>query len=477
MTVIAEEAPAPAPTPDPSGAGAPSTVVSRVSLFSRRYRSLSIGSIALAALIAFEALAVSTAMPTVAKALDGLSLYAVAFGGTLAAGVVSMVVSGLWNDRVGPVRPMWTGVGLFVAGLVLAGTATSMWTLIGGRVVQGLGAGLLSVSLYVVVGKAYPKELQPRIFAAFAAAWVVPSIVGPALTGIIVEKLDWRWVFLAVPMLAVPAALLVRPALKGMTTPVSERTGGWSRATVAKVAWAVAAAAGALLFQYGGQQTGAFAVTVLLVAFAILAVSVPRLLPKGSFAFRRGLPSIVMVRGLAGAAFAAADVFIPLMLSRERGLSPATAGLALTIGALFWSLGSWTQSRPKLPVRRAGLVRVGMAGILLGVGVVSLALIPAVPVALAMAGWSLAGFGMGLVYPTLSVLTLDASAPGEAGRNSASLQLADSLASAAVLAVVGAIFAALVARPGPAAFVAVYVISGLFAVLGLVFAGRVSARR
>jgi len=477
MTVIAEDAEAPAAVPDPSGAGAPSAAVSPVSLFSRRYRSLSIGSIALAALIAFEALAVSTAMPTVAKALDGLSLYAVAFGGTLAAGVVSMVVSGLWNDRVGPVRPMWTGVGLFVAGLVLAGTATSMWTLIGGRVVQGLGAGLLSVSLYVVVGKAYPKELQPRIFAAFAAAWVVPSIVGPALAGIIVEQLDWRWVFLAVPVLAVPAALLVRPALQGMTTPADERTGGWSRRTVAKVAWAVAAAAGALLFQYGGQQTGAFAITVLLVAFAILAVSVPRLLPSGSFTFRRGLPSIVMVRGLAGAAFAAADVFIPLMLSRERGLSPAAAGLALTIGAVFWSLGSWTQSRPGLPVGRAGLVRAGMAGILIGVGVVSLALIPAVPVALAMAGWSLAGFGMGLVYPTLSVLTLDASAPGEAGRNSASLQLADSLASAAVLAVVGAIFAALVTRPGPMAFVAVYVISALFAVMGLVFAGRVSAKR
>ncbi|GIG66317.1 MFS transporter [Phytomonospora endophytica] len=456
----------------PEAPGKPS---SPPSLFSRPFRALSIGSIALAALIAFEALAVSTAMPTVAKALDGLSLYAVAFGGTLAAGVVSMVVSGLWNDRVGPVRPLWTGVALFVAGLVLAGTATSMWTLIGGRVVQGLGAGLLSVSLYVVVGKAYPKDLQPRIFAAFAAAWVVPSIVGPALTGVIVERLDWRWVFLAVPMLAIPAALLVRPALRGMTTPLAQREGGWSRASTGKVAWAVAAASGALLFQYGGQQTGVFAIVVLLVAFGVLALAVPRLLPKGSFTFKRGLPSTIMLRGLAGAAFAAADVFIPLMLSRERGLSPAMAGLALTIGALFWSLGSWTQSRPKPPVGRAGLVRAGMAGILLGVGVVSLALIPAVPVALAMAGWSLAGFGMGLVYPTLSVLTLAASAPGEAGRNSASLQLADSLASAAVLAVVGAIFAALVTRPGPLAFVAVYAISALFAAVGLIFAGRVTA--
>ncbi|MEV0650546.1 MFS transporter [Phytomonospora sp. NPDC050363] len=466
MTVTAD-APTPAPVAAPSRPA-------RRSLFSREHRALSVGSIALAALIAFEALAVSTAMPTVAKALDGIGLYALAFGGTLAAGVVSMVVSGLWNDRSGPAHPMWTGVALFVVGLILAGTATTMWTLIGGRVVQGLGGGMLSVSLYVVVGRAFPKELHPRIFAAFAAAWVVPSIVGPALTGIIVEQLHWRWVFLAVPLLAVPAALLVRPALRGMTTPAAERTGGRSKAAMAKVAWAVAAAGGALLFQYGGQQTGLLAVAVMAAALAVLAAAVPRLLPRGSFSFQRGLPATIMMRGLAGAAFAAADVFIPLMLSRERGLSPAMAGLALTVGALFWSFGSWTQSRPNIRLSRAAIVRLGMAGILLGVVVVSLALIPAVPVALAMAGWSAAGFGMGMAYPTLSVLTLEASAPGEAGANSASLQLADSLASAAVLAIVGALFAALVTRPGPTAFIAVYAISALFAVVGLVLAGRVA---
>ena len=55
------------------------------SILSPRYRATTLGMVALVALVAFEALAVAAAMPTVAQALDGLRLYAVAFGGALAA--------------------------------------------------------------------------------------------------------------------------------------------------------------------------------------------------------------------------------------------------------------------------------------------------------------------------------------------------------------------------------------------------------
>jgi len=101
------------------------------------------------------------------------------FGGSLAAGVVGLVVGGIWSDAAGLRRSVWQGVAWFVIGLVIAGLAPSMWVLIGGRVVQGFGGGLLSVALYVVVGHCYPARLHPRMFGAFAAAWVVPSIIGP----------------------------------------------------------------------------------------------------------------------------------------------------------------------------------------------------------------------------------------------------------------------------------------------------------
>jgi MFS family permease len=57
-----------------------------------------------------------------------------------------------------------------VLGLLLAGFATRMGMLVAGRLMQGLGAGAISVSLYVMVGRSYPEHLRPKVFAAFSQA-------------------------------------------------------------------------------------------------------------------------------------------------------------------------------------------------------------------------------------------------------------------------------------------------------------------
>ncbi|MFC4149223.1 MFS transporter [Micromonospora mangrovi] len=438
-------------------------------LYAPRLRAMTVGSVALVSLLAFEALAVGTAMPTVARHLDGLSLYALAFGGPFASGVVAMVVSGIWCDARGPRAPMWHGVAWFVLGLLVAGSAPTMGLLVVGRVVQGFGSGLLSVALYVVVGQAYPEALRRRIFAAFAAAWVVPSLVGPALAGLIVEHLGWRWVFLAVPVVAVPAVLLVQPGLRALGTAVPARPPGGARA---RIGWAVGAGASAALLHYGGQQRGATAVVAVAVALAGLLACAPRLLPVGFLRARRGLPTVVGLRGLASAAFAGAEVVIPLMLSRERGFSPTAAGLVLTVGAVSWSVGSWVQGRLTPPRSAATLPRVGLACIAAGTATVALAVLPSVPVPLAVLGWATAGLGMGLLYPSLSVLTLALSAPEEQGRNSSSLQLGDSLFAATVLALTGAVLAA-GAAPGPGSYAATLAVAAGCGVLGVLLAGRV----
>ncbi|MEH0937314.1 MFS transporter [Micromonospora psammae] len=448
---------------------APVTPAAR--LYDPRLRAMTVGIVALVSLLAFEALAVGTAMPTVARALDGLALYALAFGGPFAVGVLAMVLSGIWCDARGPRAAMWTGVVLFVAGLLLAGSATAMGVLVVGRAVQGLGSGLLSVALYVVVGQAYPEELRRRVFAAFAAAWVVPSLVGPAVAGLIVEHLGWRWVFLAVPVVAVPAALLVQSGLRTLDVRAADRT---PAGAVARIGWAAAAGVSAALLHHGGQQRGALAVPLVVLALVGLACSAPRLLPPGFLRAARGLPTVVGLRGLASAAFVGAEVVIPLMLSRERGFSPTAAGLVLSVGALSWSLGSWLQGRLPSPRSSATFPRVGLACITAGTAIVAVTVSPAVPVALGVAGWALAGAGMGLLYPSLSVLTLALSAPGEQGRNSSSLQLGDSLFAATALALTGAVLAA-GATPGPADYAGMLAVAVGCALLGTLLAGRVAA--
>src|SRR5579875_3543015 len=93
---------------------------------SPRYRIATIAVFALGFLIAFEALAVTTALPIAARELHGEPLYALAFSAFAAAGVIANVVGGAWSDRSGPTRPLVAGVGLFAVGLLVAGTAPTM---------------------------------------------------------------------------------------------------------------------------------------------------------------------------------------------------------------------------------------------------------------------------------------------------------------------------------------------------------------
>ncbi|MFI6758231.1 MFS transporter [Micromonospora sp. NPDC050417] len=461
-------------------------------LFARPFRALTVGMVSLISLLAFEALAVATAMPTVAQALDGLSLYALAFGGPAAIGVVTMVVAGLWSDARGPAAPVRHGVAWFVVGLVIAGTAQSMVQLVLGRVVQGLGSGLLIVALYVVVGRVYPERLHPRVFAAFAGAWVVPSLVGPAIAGLIVQYVGWRWVFLAVPLLALPAALLIRPGLRGVGRPAESAASAPGQSTstgvgtaapnriapgsLRRVAWASGAAVSAALLHLGGQRTGLLAIGLVVVALGGLGLCVPRLLPTGVLRAARGLPTVIALRGLAAAAFVGAEVFIPLLLARERQLAPALAGAALAAGAVSWSFGSWLQGRIRPPASRATLPRAGLLLMAAGIALAGpLMLAPAVPVVLGIVAWAVAGLGIGMAYPSMSVLTLELSAPQEQGRNSSALQLSDSLSGATVLAFTGALLAA-AGQPGPGTYLAGFAVATALALAGGLISGRVNAR-
>ncbi len=441
-------------------------------ILDRRYRAVTLGAVALVALYAFEALAVATAMPTVAQALDGLRLYALAFGGTLAASVVGMVAAGRWADLRGPAPPLRHGIVWFALGLVIAGFAPTMWVLLLGRVVQGFGGGLMSVALYVAVGRVYPPALHPRIFASFAAAWVLPAVVGPTIAGALVQHLGWRWVFLSVPLIALVAAWMVLPAVRGLgAAPGSNAADGTSQR--GRIAWAVGAAASALLLHYAGQQRSTLGAGLLALAIVGVLVCAWHLLPRGALRAARGLPTVIAMRGIASSAFFGTEVFVPLLLSRERGLSPTAAGAVLTVGALGWSLGSWYRSRAGQPFTPPQLLRYGMALIVLGVLCVAATVSPAVPVTVGIGGWIVAGLGMGALFPTLSVLTLQLSPIDQQGVNSSALQLCDALFTATVLAVGGSLFAALLTRAPSAAYLAGFGMSAVLALLGALMASRV----
>ena len=184
-----------------------------------RHRRLSAGLTLVVAATAFEALAVATVLPATVADLGGIELYGWTFSAFMLANLVGITVGGDAADRRGLGAPFVAGVSFFVIGLVVSGCAPSMRVIVGGRTLQGFGAGLLSSVAYAAIARGYAAEAQPKMLATLASAWVVPGLIGPALAGTIADHVGWRWVFLALVPLPPLAGSLALPALRRLRCP------------------------------------------------------------------------------------------------------------------------------------------------------------------------------------------------------------------------------------------------------------------
>jgi MFS family permease len=433
------------------------------------HRALTIGVIMMVTIVAFQAMGVGTALPEVARELGGLRAYGWAFSAFLLASIVGMVGAGQLADAQGPVRPFTLAVLAFAGGSVIAAAASSWGMLIAGRAVQGIGDGAVIALVYVSVARAYPAVLYGRVMGLLSTAWVLPSLLGPALAGLVAEHLGWRWVFLMLlPLLPVAFALAL-PGLRGLDAP------GGAASSRLPAALALAVGAGGLL---AALQIGWPAGVV--VAAVSLALGVPaflRLLPEGTLRLRRGLPAGIAVRGMIAVGFLGADAFLPLALTRLHGLSIAQAGLVLSAGSLSWSAGGILQGR--LDGRdggtgRAGRVRLGGSVLTCGVAVTAAGLVATdAGWPLALAGFVVAGLGIGVAYPSVGALALSQAPSGAEGSVSSALQLIETIGVAIFTGLAGAIVAAGIARgwAGETAVLVIFVAAAALAG-GTVVAGR-----
>ena len=408
------------------------------------YRWVTLAMVALVSIIAFEALAVGTAMPVVARELGAVRSYGLAFSSMLTAQLLAIVVAGVWTGRAGPLPALYVGQALLAVGSATAGLATSFAALVGGRVLAGLGGGLLVIALYVVIGRVYPAAARPKVFGWASAAWVLPSLLGPPVAGWLAVELSWRWVFLVVvPPVAVAAAVIWarRAQLLGDAQVPPGETDGPGRT----LGWGVLVAGGAGVLQWGADRVvavGAGAAAAATAGAAAVLVAFPRLVPDGTLRLARGLPSVVLARFVLSATFNGAWVFLPLMLVGSRGLSPTVAGTMATVASFGWFAGSYLQARDLAHGRHSGLVMLG--GLCVACSLLVLALAAGlgghlVTVAVAAA---VGGLGMGVGVSGTSVLALALAPVEDHGRASASLQLADVLGAVLGIAAAGGFFAA-----------------------------------
>lgn len=427
---------------------------------------------ALILIVAFENLAVTTVMPVIAQELHGADLYALAFGGPLAISVIGMVIAGNWGDRAGPVPPLLTAVAVFLIGLIVAGAATSMEVLVLGRLLHGLGGGGINVALYVMVARAFPNHLHPAVFAGFAAAWVLPSLVGPFIGGLIAEHLGWRWVFFGVVTLCLPALIAMRPSLRQLRAPAMPSPVPWSlnRLLAAAVVCAgVLSMDLATTLDTAAGWAGAAAAGVLTIA------ALGRLVPAGTRTLAPGLPSVIAMRGLLSGAFISAEVYLPYLLTGVYHVTPALTGASLTVGGIAWSIASGVHSRvsSRLSARRILLTGAGLlcSATLLVLFATTLGASPL----LIVGCWALAGAGMGFSYPRLGTMTLALSTPGTSGFNSSALSIADSIGAATALTISGIAFVGFGGPAQTAGFAATFTLAAAVALAAIGAGVRASA--
>lgn len=411
-------------------------------------RTLIVGLLASVVAVAFEAVAVATAMPAAGRQLGHIALYAWTFTLFVIGMALSTVLSGRHCDRHGPIRALQAGLLLFGLGLLMAALAPSMYVLLVARFVQGFGGGAFNVALMVVVAGLFDAQRRASIMTAFSVCWVMPAFLAPPIAAWLTENLSWHWVFACMIPVVVATVVLSNGTLTSLRDRL--RPDGSEDANPVPLWSAFVATGGVAAVQVAGQRLDLVAIPILVVGLACLAVSLPRLMAPGFFRVAPGIAATSWVRALQAGAFFAAEAFLPLSLVTIRELSLFKAGLMLTVGSIGWTTGSWLQARPWVGLRRDQLVQLGVACTALGMGVVAAATARSWSVFLVGTGWTVAGFGMGLAVASTSLIVMSLSSPAQIGRNTSSLQVAEALGNSLFVGLAGAVFANLRLSHAPA---------------------------
>ncbi|MFD1412312.1 MDR family MFS transporter [Oceanobacillus jeddahense] len=144
---------------------------------------------------AIEGTIIATAMPNIVSDLGGFTLYSWVFSSFLLMQAVTTMVYGKLADLFGRKPIFVIGVIIFLIGSLLCGLAESMTALVVFRLIQGLGAGAIHPIVTTIVGDMYSLEERAKVQGYLASVWGISSVAGPLLGGMIVQYVDWAWIF------------------------------------------------------------------------------------------------------------------------------------------------------------------------------------------------------------------------------------------------------------------------------------------
>ncbi|MFD9543952.1 MFS transporter [Streptomyces sp. NPDC060022] len=365
-----------------------------------------------------------------------INAYTLTFGGLLLLG-------GRLGDILGRRRVFIFGVLLFVFASLLGGLSQDSWQLLAARALQGVGGAIASptaLSLITTTFREGPE--RNRAFGVFAAVSAGGSAIGLLAGGILVEWLDWRWVF----FVNVPIGLLIALATPRYIRESERHPGHFD------VLGALTSTVGMVLLVYGfirasedgwsdSLTIGSFlaALVFLGLFLAVESRSKQPITPLKMFRDRNRAGTYGMMLSLAAAMFGM-FFFLTLFVQNILDFSPLQAGLAfLPVSVVIAiSAGIASQLLPKWGPKPFMVVGAILAA--LGLGWLTFTDIHSSYLGSILGPMLVFGFGMGMQFVSLTLMAVSGVAPREAGAASGVLNATQQVGGSLGLSILVTVF-------------------------------------
>ncbi|MFF2729015.1 MFS transporter [Streptomyces sp. NPDC058008] len=365
-----------------------------------------------------------------------INAYTLTFGGLLLLG-------GRLGDILGRRRVFMFGVLLFVLASLLGGLSQESWQLLAARALQGVGGAIASPTALSLITTTFSEGPERnRAFGVFAAVSAGGSAIGLLAGGVLVEWLDWRWVF----FVNVPIGLLIAASTPRHIKESERHPGHFD------VLGAFTSTLGMVMLVYGfirasedgwtnGLTLGAFggAVVFLLVFLTVERRSQQPITPLHMFRDRNRAGAYGMMLSLAAAIFGM-FFFLTLFVQDILGFSPLRAGLAFLPISVIIAIGATLASR-LLP--RWGPKPFLVVGALLaasGLSWLTLTDADSTYLGSILGPILVFGSGMGMQFVSLTLMAVSGVAPREAGAASGVLNATQQVGGSLGLSILVTVF-------------------------------------
>lgn len=400
------------------------------------------GGIALHAINVYMILAV---LPSAVRDIDGMRYYAWNETLFIVASIIGSSLSIALLASLGPRRSYGTAALIFAIGTLLCKLAPVMAVMQAGRILQGIGAGILVSLAYAVIRLIFPEQLWTRAMGMLSSTWGIGTLIGPTIGGVFAQMDAWR---LAFGSMCVCAGLFILLALKVLPDRfVDDRNEkssvAWQQLTFLILSVLVLSIGSAFPDPAENMLALAVAACLFLLFIRCEHHNMKRLLPAGALTLRSPLLPLYGLLGGLALTVEVIEIFAPLFLQTLHHQGPLIAGYLSALMAVGWSFGSFTGAGASKRNTRRLLVTspvLALAAILFLTWWMPRnihgGMIDILPIALA---FIFVGGGVGMAWPHLLAGILRATPQSEQGVASASLTTVQLYTTAVAAAVAGTI--------------------------------------